>query len=121
MISGIVYYTMSETIVSTPEHTPAEKWWMLIGVLAAIFPILALLAVALPTDVYSSLIAAPFALLGSAIMLLSPLIVYFDKQYVTAVSDWTPSGWYYLMIAPPLTLVLPFVYLYERHKYVGTP
>ena len=112
---------MSETVVSTSEHTPTEKWWMPIGVLAAIFPILALLAIVLPTDVYSSLIAAPFALLGSVIMLLSPLIVYFDKRYVTTVSDWEPSGWYYWMIIPPLALVLPYLYLYERHKYVGTP
>ncbi|WP_227357101.1 DUF4407 domain-containing protein [Haladaptatus salinisoli] len=112
---------MSETVVSTSEHPPTEKWWMLIGVLVAIFPILAFLAVAFPTDVYSSLIAAPFALLGGVIMLLSPLIVYFDKQYVTTVSDWDPSGWYYWMIVPPLALVLPYLYLYERHKYVGTP
>ncbi|ODR79855.1 hypothetical protein BG842_04915 [Haladaptatus sp. W1] len=112
---------MSETIVSTSEHTPSDKWWILIAVLAVLVPIIALLGAAFPPDVYTSLTVAPFGLLAWILAFLSPLIVYFDKQYVTAVSDWTPSGWYYLMIAPPLTLVLPFVYLYERHKYVGTP
>lgn len=112
---------MSETIVSTFEHTPNDKWWIPIGVLAALVPIIALIAIALPPDAYTSLITAPFALLGGVLTLLSPLIVYFDKQYVTAVSDWDPSGWYYWMIAPPLTLVLPFAYLYERHKYVDVP
>ncbi|WP_227377906.1 hypothetical protein [Haladaptatus halobius] len=112
---------MSETIVSTSEHTPNDKWWIPIGMLAALVPIIALIAIALPPDAYTSLITTPFALLGGFLTLLSPLIIYFDKQYVTAVSDWNPSGWYYWMIIPVIGFVLPYLYLYERHKYVDTP
>lgn len=102
------------------ETSPSDRWWIPIGVLAALIPILVVVTVATPPDVFSSLVSAPFALLGFVLTLLSPILVHLDKQYIESVSTWEPSGWYYWMIVPPLTLLSVF-YIYQRHKHVGTP
>ncbi|ODR82395.1 hypothetical protein BG842_18980 [Haladaptatus sp. W1] len=100
--------------------TPRSQWWIPIGILVVNIPVLAIVSIATPPDAFYSLISAPFALLGFAITLLSPIFVHLDKQYVESVSTWEPSGWYYWMILPPLTF-LSVVYIYQRHKYVGVP
>lgn len=112
---------MNKTINSESKNNSSDKWWMLIGILAAFAVALPIVATISPPDAYDSLITAPFAIIGGILTLLSPLIVYYDKKFVNSVTEWNPTGWYYLMILPPLTLILPFVYLYERHKYVGVP
>jgi len=110
-----------ETRNEPPER---GRWWIPIGVLAALlavgFPILAVIAVVAPPDAFYSLVTAPFVLLGLALTLLSPIFVHLDRQYVASVSTWEPSGWYAWMIVPPLAL-LSVIYVYQRHRYVGTP
>ena len=106
------------------ERVPSGRWWIPIGVLAALlvvlFPILAVIALVTPPHAFYSLLGAPSVLLGLLLTLLSPIFVRLDERYVLSVSTWEPSGWYSWMIVPPLSL-LSVVYIYERHKYVGTP
>lgn len=112
---------MSKTVASTTTQPTSDKWWIPIGVLVLLIPIVGVLGVALPPDAYSSLLIAPFSLLGGILTLLSPIFVYFDRKYLKEQSEWAPSGWYYWMILPPLTLVLPIIYVYQRHEQVGVP
>lgn len=45
-----------------------------------------------------------------------------DREYVEAVSGWSPSPAYFLMFAVPIIgHFLAVLYLYRRHQYVGTP
>jgi hypothetical protein len=51
---------------------------------------------------------------------LSILGLYFDIIYVSEVSEWTPTGWYSLMLFTPIVGVdIGFHYLYKRSAYVG--
>ena len=60
--------------------------------------------------------------LGRLLTFIPPIAVYFDRQYVTTVSEWTPSKLYYLMIIPSIVNVIPAIaYSYNRHKYVVVP
>lgn len=52
---------------------------------------------------------------------LAPAAVYFDRKYVAAVSEWTPSRLYYLAFVTGLGDLLAIVYLFQRHRYLGTP
>jgi len=109
--------------VNTDEgeaNPPEDRWWIPIGILVALVPIVVALGLFAPPDAFYALFTAPVILLGYALTLFSPLFVYFDKQYVESVSTWTPSSWYYLMPFPPLTF-LSIVYIYQRHEYVGVP
>lgn len=55
---------------------------------------------------------AVFAILG----------LYYDRRYVAAVSEWSPSPWYFLMFLVPLVgYLITALYLFRRHKQVGTP
>lgn len=99
----------------------SDSWWLPIGVLVVILPIGVVVSLAFPPDAFTSLLVAPISLTGLLITVLSPVFVYFDRRYLEATGSWRPSGWYYLMILPPLNLVLPAFYCYQRHKYVGVP
>lgn len=114
------------------------NWWLVIAVRAASF-----LAWVLPLAVLNVYQSSPLnlvyipslnAIFGAwslvlfggivyLIPLLSGVAFYFDRKYVAAASDWTPSLLYYLMALPSLvtTDVLSLIYLYQRHRYVGTP
>lgn len=111
---------MPETAASSARAT-GERWWLPIAALVLLVPTAGALALVSPPDAYTSLLLAPVSLLGGLLTLLSPLFVHFDRAHVEEVSEWEPSGWYYWMILPPLTLALPAVYVYQRHKHVGVP
>lgn len=109
------------------EKTPptddrmSSRWWMPIGTLVAIIPLVALVSLVLSPDAYSSLLTAPFLLLGIILMFFSPVFVYYDKRYLKIASGWEPSWWYYLIPLPVIGYVLSIVYLYNRHKHLGVP
>lgn len=98
-----------------------NKWWVPVAILATIIPLGMFISVLYPPDATLGIILIPITLLGGVLLLFSPIAVYFDRKYIAKVSDWEPSDWYYWMFVPPLSLVLPYVYLYNRHKYVDTP
>ena len=103
------------------DETHGEHWWIPIGLLALVLPVLLGFGILFPPDVYTSVLTAPIVLLGFVLTLFAPIAVYFDRKYVTAVSNWTPSEWYFLIVLPPFSLVLPYVYLYRRQRYVSKP
>lgn len=112
---------VSETVASTETRSASDRWWIPIGVLALLLPIQASIAIAVPPDAYTGIVLAPISILGVVLTILSPLFVHFDRRYLQGQSAWEPSGWYYWMILPPLTLVLPILYIYQRHRQVGVP
>lgn len=96
-------------------------WWIPIGLLVVLVPVLAVLALLSPPDVVTAWPATVLSLLALALALLSPAFVYLDRRYVEAVSPWRPSGWYYWMFLPLVSIALAVAYVYQRHRYVGTP
>jgi len=55
------------------------------------------------------------------LIFLAPIAVHFDREYVRAVSSWTPTPFYYLVFLGPLGSLISLIYLYHRHNHVGTP
>jgi len=48
--------------------------------------------------------------------------LYYDRRYVATVSEWTPSGWYFLMFLIPFVgYFITVLYLFRRHRRVGVP
>lgn len=100
---------------------PESRWWLPIALLVIAVAIQTLSVAVLPPDVFSQLPLVPLVLAGGVLQVGSPAWVYLDRRYVTAVSDWEPSGWYYFMVLPPLPVLLAPLYLYRRHQYLGVP
>ena len=134
---------MLSSLRSDEEGTQSTwaNWWLLIAVRAAV-PIVWLLVVLL--EVLSTLPSAGLNLVSipsinaggpganllvlwiGLIYILPPLsgiALFFDRKYVLSVSDWAPSLLYYLMVIPGMVIpdLIAIIYLYERHKYAGTP
>lgn len=113
-----------------PAHAPeaegvptSDKWWWLIAAQPVGFLLLFALSVAyalLPVP-FMSPFPAPYVLIGLIWLLkfVGPVAVYFDRKYVAAVSDWSPSLAYYLVILPVAGLLLAAIYVYQRHEHVG--
>ncbi|WP_277541011.1 hypothetical protein [Haloarcula laminariae] len=100
---------------------PPSRWWLPIAGIVAVMVAQAATTVLLPPDPVTTLPLLPLAAAGFVLTICSPVCVHLDRRYVTAVSDWVPSGWYYWMALPPLTLVLAPLYLLRRHQHVGVP
>lgn len=62
-----------------------------------------------------------FRLLVGILIVSSPIAVYFDRKQVRDVSEWDPSWLYFLVFLGPIGWLIALVYIYKRHKYVGTP
>jgi len=106
---------------TTAGALPSDRWWAPIAVLVALVPVGIVGALFLPPDAFTSLLFLPVTIPGFVLTVLSPVFVHYDRRYLRATADWTPSDWYYLMILPPLSLVLPAMYLVQRHRHVGVP
>lgn len=121
----------SPSVKTDTEQSGSNKWWIPIFLLAinlplaiALFLVLEILTPYLVMEggspyqyIFYVLIA-----LGWLLTFISPIAVYFDRQYVASTSEWTPSKLYYLMIIPSfVNVILAIVYSYNRHKYVGIP
>lgn len=103
----------------------SDKWWFIIGGRALLL-LLWTLYVILSRFIGLGYVSWMIYVVGAPYLLLtlsSSVAVYFDRQYVTATSDWSPSRIYYLMVVPARAIgeLSPFVYLYHRHQYVGVP
>lgn len=121
----------SPSVKTDTEQSGSSKWWIPIFLLALNLPVtvalFAVLELLLPYLVLES--GSPYQYIiysliafGWLLTFISPIAVYFDRQYLAAVSEWTPSKLYYLMIIPFLVnVILAIVYSYQRHKYVGAP
>ena len=112
--------------VTMTQSTPS-RWWIVIVLRAAVLPVL-ILSVSTPyllrrTIPFGHWLAGVLIVITWTIVLLSPIAVYFDRKYISSVSEWVSTGLYYLMIIPVYGIgtVLALHYLYSRHKYVGTP
>lgn len=118
---------------TTGQNRPStsEKWWLVL-----LFEVVA--GLLFVTGVGAWLIGGVFQLLGSPgilggpqtlsyvifvipLHILAPAAVYFDRKYVATVSEWTPSRLYYLTFVTGLGDILAIVYLFQRHRYLGTP
>lgn len=112
--------------MNMPRESPADKqvsskWWIPIGILVAIGPVLVLVSLALPPDAYTLILTGPLTIAAFILVILSPVFVYYDRRYLATTSEWEPSGWYYLMFLPLIGYVLSTVYIYNRHKHLGIP
>jgi len=103
------------------ESLPPSRWWLPIAGIVVVMLVQAAATVLLPPDPVTTLPLLPVAAFGFVLTFCSPVCLYLDRRYVTAASDWEPSGWYYWMVLPPLTLVLAPLYLLRRHQHVGVP
>ena len=103
------------------ESLPPSRWWLPIAGIVVLMVVQAAATAVLPPDPVTTLPLLPVAVAGLVLTICSPVCVLLDRRYVTAVSDWEPSGWYYWMILPPLTVVLAPLYLVRRHQHVGVP
>lgn len=116
--------TEDPTVVATAN--PEGRWW---------FPVL-LAAVAFPVNVLGGF---TIGLVGSAVggdpgfatnvlwavvgttLVTSSVAVYFDRQYVASVSDWTPTRLYYFTFLGYVGMMLAIVYVWRRHRVLGVP
>jgi len=112
---------MAEELSPTTSQSISERWWIPIAVLVVIFPMNVVIVLVTPPDALFVIFTAPIALLALVLTILSPLFIYFDRQYVKSVSEWEPSGRYYWMAFPLVTHIVAIIYVYRRHKYVGIP
>lgn len=110
----------------TVNGNPKGRWW---------FPVL-LAAVAFPVNVVGGF---TIGLVGSAVggdpgfatnvlwavvgttLAVSSVGVYFDRQYVASVSDWTPTRVYYFTFLGYLGMILAIHYVWRRHRILGVP
>lgn len=130
--------TMSSVERSERREIKANKksrWWIPIGlasVFGGILAFVALLSYAFTvgflegffaTNLDGLLNAGSVAIIGAVLLALivSPVGVYFDRKYVSEVSEWTPSEWYYLSFLGGIGVLLCTVYVWKRYKYVGIP
>lgn len=112
---------MDETTAVPAGRSVSSRWWLPIAVLVALIPLLALFALVLPPDAFNSVIVAPISLVGFTLVILSPVFVYYDRQYLAGTSEWQPSWWYYLMPLPLIGYLLSVAYIYRRHEHLGVP
>lgn len=99
----------------------SDRWWTPIAALTATLSVTVFLTLVLPPDAFAMLPVTLVTLVGVVLVLLSPAFVHFDRQYLAAQHSWTPSNWYYLMVALPVSPVVAAVYLYGRHERIGVP
>lgn len=106
------------------DSTANDTWWWILAAQPLGFLLLFVMAVAyavLPIP-FMAPFPVPYVLIGLLWLLkfVAPVAVYFDRRAV-AVSDWSPSIAYYLVILPVVGVLLAAIYLYERHDRVGVP
>ena len=103
------------------DSLPPSRWWLPIAGLVVVMVVQAVATALLPPDPVVMVPLLPVVVFGVALTICSPACLYLDRRYVRAVSDWEPSGWYYWMMLPPLTVLLAPLYLVRRHQHVGVP
>lgn len=108
--------------MSESATVAGSRWWLPIAAIVGLLLVQGAVSIVLPPDSGALWpIMGPLVVAGLTLQLLSPVWLYYDRQYLAAVSGWTPSGWYYLMALPPLSVFLSPLYLYQRHQHVGVP
>ena len=115
----------SPSVLEVKDAPVSDKWWWIIASQPVGYLLLFAMSVAytlLPIP-FMSPFPVPYVLIGLLWLLsfVAPVAVYFDRKYVAAVSDWSPSLAYYLVILPAFGVLLAAIYAYERHQYVGVP
>lgn len=123
-----------ESTVAQTQPATSGKWWLVLlfevvaglvfvtGVGAWVIDVGFRLAPGpVASQVAGGPVAASYIVFVIPLHLLAPAAVYFDRKYVAAVSEWTPSRLYYLTFVTGLGDVLAVVYLLQRHRYLGTP
>jgi hypothetical protein len=127
-----------------PALTPDSRWWYWIAAVPAYFLLSTLLAFGVFLLVLTGLaldsgitlfVLFVFAFLliglpGVVLSVLFPLATYADARAIAGADvEWTPDPILYgllalaavLMTAFTLSVPLALYYLYQRHRYVGTP
>lgn len=116
---------LSESNVGDEDAPVSGNWWWIIASQPVGYLLLFVMSVAyalLPVP-FMSPFPVPYVLIGLLWLLkfVAPVAVYFDRKYVAAVSDWSPSLAYYLVILPVAGVLLAAIYVYERHEHAGVP
>lgn len=57
----------------------------------------------------------------AGLWIISPVAVHFDRKRVYELSGWKPEWTYYLVIIFGIGQLLSILYLWKRHKFLGTP
>ena len=113
--------------LSLSEPPVSDKWWLLPFVEACVLPVgIGAIVFAALIDVFIPWVADLLVYgIGFHVMMasyvLGPVGIYFDRQYVGFVSDWTPSQLYYMALIPGWGLLIAMVYIYNRHDNIGVP
>ena len=95
-------------------------WWIGIGISCVLWVL----------PIYLVMVGAPSRVTGIAILygwfiawILMPVSIYDDIKHVRRLSNWEPNRRLYVAVS-----IIPFIatgagtlYLYNRHKYLGTP
>ena len=107
---------------ATESADRTSRWWLPIGALVCVVLLQGAVSFIFPPDPAKLFrFMAPLIGLGLLLQLVSPVCLYYDRQYLETATGWEPSSWYYLMVLPPFSVFLPPLYLYQRHRYVGVP
>lgn len=114
----------------TDEVLFAGRWWRAV----ALLPLVELLwlvtsavhiwyarAVGLAGQQYFGLATDGLAVLGLLLSAVAPFVVYHDRAWVAARSEWTPSLAYLLVVVPLVNAVVAVLYLLRRRRAVGVP
>lgn len=118
--------TMDDTAVANPSEPAVSQYWWLVLLIAPLVHVIGItgvfdLGVALLPNLFADVLGFLFVLLSFGLWLLQIVAVYYDRRYVTTVSDWSPSVVYYLVVVFPIGILIAIIYLYERHSHIGIP
>jgi hypothetical protein len=101
-----------------------DKGWipLVLAVAHVIATLLAVVAAGTTQRLFWFDVIADLVVVGIVIGPAAIIGLYYDRQYVESISEWTPSAGYLLLLFVPVVGYFAVArYLYKRHRYVGIP
>jgi hypothetical protein len=125
LVAGVVRGAVEYVVHSGDPTRPAGTWWYIVAGQCLFLAVFALATAGFGFDPTSAVLAVP----NAALLLAYPFAMWGDAGYVRATSStWQPDRWISLGAAVFVvatvgvgTFLVSPVYLYRRHRHLGTP
>lgn len=101
------------------KHLSPGNWWIVVVLVALALPVnvvVGFVVAVAGATVGADTEAITWSLWGliGCLLLVSPIAIYHDRQYVSTASEWTPTRWYYFTFLGYVGMTLATVYLVRR-------
>ena len=121
--STVVASEGSRVVAREPRR---GRWWFVVLMAAVAFPVDVVggLAIGYAGTAFGGDTSLATNTLWGAIattLLVSSVAVYYDRQYVASVSEWTPTRLYYLTCLGYAGMLIALLYVWRRHQVLGVP